>query len=106
MIVRTIGPTAETAYGITIRRATYIGNVETTRGSAFPELSASRDLRALVNASLVAPIGDTRGRFHLGSDELKALWTEVRSRHRREEDCDPFHVVEARDAQGISPLGS
>ena len=75
-------------------------------GERVPELTASRDLRALVNAGLVAPLLDTRGRFSFGIEELKALWTEVRSRHPREEDFDPFQVVEARHAQGISPLGS
>lgn len=101
---RAIGPIAEAAYGIRIRRATYISNVETTWGERVPELTASRDLRALVNAGLLTPIGDTRGRHYVGSDDLKALWTEVRGRHPREENDDPFQVVDAGRAQGILPL--
>jgi Fic family protein len=77
---RAIGPIAEAAYGVRIRRATYIQNVEVTFGESIAELTASRDLRALVNAGLLLPIGDTRGRYYMAADELKAEWSRIREK--------------------------
>lgn len=94
---RTIGPIAEAAYGLRIRRATYLRVVETTWGEAIAGLTGSRDLRALVNAGLFIPIGDTRGRYYVGTEELKAEWQRIRSKWPRGPEADdPFRIVEDR----------
>lgn len=94
---RTIGPIAEAAYGLRIKRATYLESVETTWGEPIADLTASRDLRALVNAGLLIPFGDTRGRYYLGSDDLKDEWHKIRSKRPRQSDGDdPFTIVAER----------
>ncbi len=95
---RAIGPIAEAAYGIRIRRATYLRSVETTWGEPVAELTASRDLRALVDAGLLEPIGDTRGRYYVCADALKAEWIKIRSKWpSRPDSDDPFQIVADRD---------
>jgi len=90
---RCIGPICEAAYGVRVRRATYRSNVETTYGEVIPDQTASRDLRALVNAGLFVPIGDTRGRFYVPSDELSAAWRTIRSQRPPRTTDDPFEIV-------------
>jgi Fic family protein len=90
---RCVGPICEAAYGLRVRRATYRSNVETTYGEAIPDQTASRDLRALVNAGLFVPIGDTRGRFYVPSDDLTAAWHAVRSQRPPRGTDDPFELV-------------
>jgi Fic family protein len=90
---RSVGPIVEAAYGVRVRRATYQNNVEITFGEPVTNQTASRDLRALVTAGLFVPIGDTRGRFYVPSDELTAAWHEVRSRRPPKGADDPFEVV-------------
>ena len=94
---RTVGPIAEAAYGQRIKRATYLRSVEITWGERVADLTASRDLRAIVNAGLFIPIGGTRGRYYLATDELKAEWEKVRAKwSRRPETDDPFEIAAAR----------
>jgi hypothetical protein len=71
--------------------------VEVTWGEAVSALTASRDLRAIVNAGLFKPIGDTRGRYYVGTDPLKAEWQRIRNKWpRRPEADDPFDVASRR----------
>jgi Fic family protein len=90
---RCVGPIVEAAYGVRIRRATYQNNVEITFGEGVTDQTASRDLRALVTAGLFIPIGDTRGRFYVPSDDLADVWRQVRSRRPPKGMDDPFEVV-------------
>lgn len=96
---RSIGPIAEAAYGLRVRRSTYLQNVEITWGERIPELAASRDLKAIVNAGLLNPVGDTRGRYYVGSDEIRAEWKRIKDSQPRSYDDDPFRVV-AEGRQG------
>lgn len=94
---RAIGPIAEAAYGLRIRRSTYLKNVEITWGEPIADLTASRDLRAIVNAGLFRPIGDTRGRYYVATDPLRGEWERIRSKWpRRPEADDPFRIAEDR----------
>lgn len=94
---RTIGPIAEAAYGGRIKRATYLKSVEITWGERLADLTASRDLRAIVNAGLFVPIGDTRGRYYVATDDLRAEWEKIRARWpRRPEADDPFTIAQDR----------
>lgn len=90
---RCVGPIVEAAYGLRIRRATYQNNVETTYGEPVTDQTASRDLRLLVTAGLFIPIGDTRGRYYVPSDDLTQAWHQVRSRRPPKGADDPFEVV-------------
>jgi Fic family protein len=93
---RTVGPIAEAAYGLRIRRATYLRNVEITWGEPIAALTASRDLRALVQVGLFRPIGETRGRHYVAAEPLTAEWQTIRSKWPRREEDDPFAIAAAR----------
>ncbi len=94
---RVIGALAEAALGIRVRSATYRANVQTTWGEEVSELTASRDLKAIVTSGLFLPVGNTRARYYLASDRLTAAWDEIKSRRPARDDVDPFALVE----QGI-----
>jgi Fic family protein len=91
---RTIGPIVEAAYGLRIRRATYLKNVQVTWGEPIADLTASRDLRSLVTAGLLRPIGDTRARYYVASEPLKDEWAQIRAKWPRTLDADdPFKIA-------------
>lgn len=90
---RCVGPICEAAFGLRVRRATYVANVEVTYGETIPDLTASRDLKALVNAGLFEPIGDTKGRYYLATDRLKDAWAQARATRPPRVTDDPFELV-------------
>jgi Fic family protein len=87
---RTVPLLWDAAMGYRVRNATYRAIFEE---SAEPEISegvASRDLRQLVDAELLVPRGEKRGRFYLPSRDLWEMRQEiVRARNPRD-DSDPF----------------
>ena len=87
---RSISALFNAALGYRIRNATY-----RTLAEDVSELVASRDLRALVEAGLLTPEGEKRGRTYKASPSLREIEQSVRSTHARDE-TDPFAV--ARDA--------
>jgi Fic family protein len=94
---RTIGPISDAAYGLRIKRATYLQSVEVTWGEPIADLTASRDLRSLVNAGLLIPFGDTRGRYYIGTDDLKNEWQKIRNKWPKQPDADdPFRIAADR----------
>jgi hypothetical protein len=97
-VLRTVGPIAEAAYGLRIKRATYLRSVETIWREGVAELTASRDFRAIVNADLFTPIGDTMGRYYVATESLKAEWARIRGKWpKRPESDHPFKLIEMRD---------
>lgn len=60
------------ALGLKVRRTSYQEDVDVEGPTA------NRDLKALVTAGLLRPRGETRGRYYLGSDELRATYTSIR----------------------------
>lgn len=97
---RTIGPMCEAAYGSRIKRATYLRSVEITWGEPVTNLTASRDLRAIVGAGLFVPFGDTRGRHYVATPLLKDEWVKIRSKWpKRPEVDDPFAIAEVNADQ-------
>lgn len=90
---RTVGPLMDAAYGRTLGRSTYILIVQQSQGDPLSDLSASRDLRALVGADLLIPIGAGRGRRYKASDQLKALHQEMRQAFPRPPDPNPYANV-------------
>ena len=86
------------ALGYRIRNATYRTLVEDVS-----ELVASRDLRVLVEAGLLAPEGERRGRSYLPSPSLRQIEVSIRS-DRARDDTDPFEVAQAALRSGSLPL--
>jgi len=94
---RSVGPLCEAAYGRKVRRASYIANAEVTYGEVVANLTASRDLKNLVTAGLLDPIGDKRGRYYVATEELKNAWEFVRGAIQpNRTDDDPFSLVQLR----------
>lgn len=97
---RSIPALFNAAQGYRIRNATY-----RTLAEDVSELVASRDLRVLVEAGLLTPVGERRGRIYLASDQLKRIELSVRSARTREEP-DPFVVAQTALQSGTIPLWS
>ncbi len=87
---RSIGALAEAAYGFRIRNASYRSIVDITFGEPVSDLTASRDLRAIVAAGLFRPIGEKRGRFYVAEQPLRDLYHETRKSRIPKDLGDPF----------------
>lgn len=84
--VRSIGPLFNAALGSRLRNPTYRTLADVS------ELVASRDLRALVEARLLTPEGERRGRTYVRSDRLRQIEESVRI-ERPEDLADPFDIA-------------
>lgn len=82
---RTLDALFDAAIGMRVRRATYRALID----DQVSEQAAGRDLRQLAERGILVPHGEKRGRFYSASDELAALWTEIRAR-RALVQMDPF----------------
>lgn len=71
------------ALGLRVRRTGYQEDV----GIEGP--TANRDLKALVTAGLLLPRGETRGRYYVGSENLRRLYGEIRREYNSRVD-DPY----------------
>ena len=97
---RTVGAIAEAAYGLRVKRSTYLNIVRVTfGGEPIADLTASRDLRALVNAGLLEPFGDTRGRYYMAAQTLRDEWDRIRSKWPKRPDSDDPYALAAARAQ-------
>jgi Fic family protein len=91
---RTIFALADATVGLQVRNPLYRKAADITDGLA------SRDLRSLVNAGLLLPVGERRGRYYVAGSELK----ELNQKHPMEKRvADPFEQLEAADDQPRLP---
>lgn len=76
----------DASIGFRVRNATYraMHDDEITEGTA------SRDLKQLVDAGLLVPHGEKRGRYYAGSDQLRGLWRGIAAARDPRDDSDPF----------------
>ncbi len=79
---RAVTPLFNAALGLRIRRNSYEFDADVEPGTA------ARDLRALVQADLLIPQGQTRGRRYIGSEGLRNVFHEVRA--ARQPIVDPY----------------
>jgi len=84
---RSIGPLFNASLSLRLRNASYRAMADVA------ELVASRDLRALVEAGLLEPHGEKRGRFYTRSAGLAAIDQEVRRARSPRSDEDPFQAA-------------
>jgi Fic family protein len=86
---RTIVALYDAAIGYRVRNATYraVWDDEVTDGMA------SRDLRAMVDAGLLVPHGEKRGRYYTRSGELAALQQAIIDSRDPRDDSDPFSTA-------------
>jgi Fic family protein len=92
---RVAGGLMDAALGFRLRNASYRTAVEVTAGEEISELTASRDLKAMVDAGLVEPVGERRGRYYVAGDELRTARAAVRGSRPPREDFDPFAIAAA-----------
>jgi len=90
LMERTIPALWDAAMGYRVRNATYRAIFEESAEDPISEAVASRDLRQMVEAGLLMPQGEKRGRFYLASTELRELRLEVVRRRDPRDDADPF----------------
>lgn len=83
----------DAAYGLRVRRSSYQHAANLSWGEEVPDVTASRDLKAMVQKGLLVPVGERRSRHYLASDELKAIREEIRGRRAPREERDPFRIV-------------
>ncbi len=91
---RTVGPLMDAAYGRTFARSTYLHIVHQSHGDSLSDIAASRDLRAMVSADLLVPIGAGRGRRYEASVQLKHLRHEMRQAFPSPPDPNPYTNVD------------
>lgn len=86
----------DAAYGLRIRRKSYRSSVETVTGDEISDLTASRDLKAMVDSGLLLAVGERRGRYYVAGDDVTALRGRVRAERAPKVADDPFSVIRER----------
>lgn len=86
----------DAAIGIRIRRKVYRSSVESAMGEELSDLTASRDLKAMVGTGLLDPVGERRTRYYLAGEPLTRLRDQVRSKRPPKSSDDPFAIVRGR----------
>jgi Fic family protein len=99
---RTAAGMLDAAMGLRLRNMYYRNIVESATGDEITDLTASRDLKAMVDAKLLRPVGANRGRYYLAAEQLVTMREGIRVSRPPREDYDPF-VVAANGMQMTLP---
>jgi hypothetical protein len=83
----------DAAYGFRVRRRSYQTAAKISSGEEVLDVTASRDLKAMVQKGLLEPVGERRSRHYLASAELLGLREGIRARRAPREERDPFTIV-------------
>jgi Fic family protein len=94
---RSVGGLVEVALGFRLRNSTYRSVLETTAGEEMSELKASRELKAMVNAGLLRPVGERRGRYYVAESALLEVQQQIRRERPPRDEYDPY----TRAAEGL-----
>jgi Fic family protein len=81
---------SDLALGLRLRRNSYLSVVEIS------ELTATRDLQAMVKAGLAIPRGETRGRYYVGAPTIVQIRDAIRAARPARDAYDPFAAARAR----------
>ena len=95
----------DAAYGFRIRRGGYQRGVDTSWGEEITAVTASRDLKAMVQKGLLTPVGEGRNRHYLPSAQLTRIRQGIRSERPPRKDMDPFELVKRRDQLSLPTAG-
>jgi Fic family protein len=85
----------DAAYGVRLRNAMYRRLVDETLGEEISDLTASRDLKALVDAGLLEAVGQGRGRYYVPTSVVVDLRLKVRETRPARSTVDPFDMARA-----------
>jgi Fic family protein len=86
----------DAAIGLRIRRKSYRASAATAVGDDMSDLTATRDLKAMVDKGLLEAVGERRARYYLAGDVLLQLRKEIRGARPPRSDEDPFRIVRDR----------
>jgi Fic family protein len=86
----------DAAYGFRIRRGSYKSSIVDSLGEEVSDLTASRDLKACVEAGVLEPVGERRARHYVGAPVLTDLRAQIRQSRPSKSQDDPFEVVRSR----------
>jgi Fic family protein len=75
---RMVAALVDAARGFRLRNSSYRALVRSSEAVDLNDHTASRDLRAMVDAGLVAPIGERRGRIYVADEPPRDAWRKVR----------------------------
>lgn len=87
---RCIGALCDASRGWRLRRALYLKTVRSSTGEVISDDSATRDLRAMAKAGLLEAVGEKRGRYYHATEELREVWTGIRSHRPVRGTEDPY----------------
>lgn len=91
---RCVGALFDVARGWRLRRSLYVKLVRAATGEELSDTMATRDLRALSEAGLLAPVGERRARSYGPTTELQEVWQQLRAQRRPVVDEDPYALVD------------
>ena len=86
---RTVTALFDAVFGYRVRRATYVAALETA-DEAVTDQTATRDFKILVDAGLLEPHGDKRGRHYTAAPPLKDIARGARESRLPKNFSDPF----------------
>lgn len=96
----------DAAYGFRVRRHSYQLGVGYSWGEEVPDVTASRDLKAMVDKGLLIPVGERRSRHYLPSDQLTKIREEIRAKRAPREARDPFNIVRRGEQLSLPTLAT
>jgi Fic family protein len=91
---RAVGGLMEAALGFRLRNSTYRSILDATAGEELSELTATRELKAMVGAGLLRPVGERRGRQYIGETVLTDLQRQIRINRPPRDEYDPYKKAE------------
>jgi len=80
----------DAAIGMRVRNATYRASMEEAGEEPITEQTASRDFQRLIEAGLLKPNGERRGRFYTATPVVAQLWHQIRADRVARDNTDPF----------------
>jgi Fic family protein len=87
---RSVAALCDAARGWRLQRSLYKKLIVDGVGEEISDDSATRDLKALVDAGLLSPKGEKRGRSYLPTDDLRATWRSIRAQRPPRPEEDPY----------------
>lgn len=87
---RVVGPLCDAARGLRLRNWSYRLAVDESEGAAIDVSTASRDFRSLVARDLLVSRGETRGRYYLAAERLKAVLGDIQRGQPTRDRADLF----------------
>jgi len=85
---------SDVAIGLRLRRNSYLSAVDGSTGEAISELTATRDLQSMVRSGLLAPRGETRGRYYVAAPPVAEMRNTIKRSRPPRADYDPFAVAQ------------